>query len=243
MTNQTKSISVFGAGIFVGVSLFVAFPHGFLGAHTSSQIQVIDPEYATDFSDDRVLMGASHAVFVGKVIAQTNNKQRGIGPETQYQVEIIDDIKGDLQGIITVDQLGGYEGDTLYVVKNDNINSSLNQGGGYLLQPGSTYILATRYNSQENWYTLNPYPTASKLISNNSIFTNAQLKVMAENDSRFQALQIAYQHEILLGADVQHNNALNSYESRAKVQPKQVILNLTPPDVLSSTTPFGAVQN
>jgi hypothetical protein len=158
-------------------------------------------------------VGASHNIFVAKVIGQVGTKELGIGPETQFNVEIIDNIKGELKGIVMVDQLGGYENRVLYVVGDINNASFKNKKNSYFLQPGSTYLFATRYNSKQNWYTLNSYPTASKVLDTGANLSNSQLKSLAESDSRVKALKIAYPHEILLDADIKNNNILNNYKS------------------------------
>jgi len=165
-------------------------------------IYIIDIQSAADFSDDKVLMGASHNIFIGKVTRQIGSKGRGIGPETQFQVAVIDNIKGDLHGTVTVDQQGGYKDGVLYIVDDD-----------YPLQPGSTYLFATRYNPQQDWYTLNPYPTARKLLSGDASALEADIKALSANDSRVQELKAAYPHEILLDADIKHNNTRNSYKA------------------------------
>lgn len=175
----------------------------------------VDAQYAADFSDDKILMGASHNVFVGKVIRQSGTKERGIGPETQFEVVVIDNIKGDLHGVITVDQQGGYKDGTLYVVGDDTV-SPAKDGSGYLLQPGSTYLFATRYNPTEHWYTLNSYPTASKLLSTDAGAQDASLRTLAEADLRVQQLRVAYPNEILMSADVAHNNTLRCHEHRCR---------------------------
>ena len=179
-------------------------------------IKEIDPEYAADFSYDRILVGASHNIFVGKVIQQVGNKDRGVGPETQFQVQIISNIKGNLNGNVVVDQQGGYLNGVLYVVGGGNGSGDVvlpvKSVTSYLLQSGSTYLFATRYNSQLDWYTLNPYPTASKLLSNNSGLDITTLQNLSLNDSRVKQLKAAYPNEMLLTADVAHNNILNSYK-------------------------------
>ncbi len=176
------------------------------------QVRTMDAEYAADFSDNRILMGASHNVFVGKVIRQTGEKERGIGPETQYQVVVIENIKGNLEGTVTVDQEGGYRDNILYVMDGD-IGTTGKDANAYLLQPGSTYLLATRYNPEEDWHTLNSYPTAKELISSDSSATNDYLLLRTDADPRVKSLKAAYPHEILLQADIAHNNTKNSYES------------------------------
>ena len=108
----------------------------------------------------------------------------------------------------------------MYIIgdKNDNVNN--NKDNSYILKTGSTYLFATRYNSKENWYTLNSYPTASKILNTNkNNLNNSQLKFLTENDPRVQTLKTAYKNEIPLDADVKNNKALNSYKS---VQEKSV---------------------
>jgi hypothetical protein len=181
-----------------------------------SDIRRIDPLYAADFSDDHILIGASHNVFVGKVIQQVSAKERGAGPETQFKVQVVGNIKGDLKGDVTVNQQGGYVNGVLYVVgegtRSGDVTAPAKSGTNYLLQPGSTYLFATRYSSQQDWYTLNPYPTASKLLSSDSLLGAAALKSLAQSDGRVQQLTDAYPNETSLDADVKHGNSLNSFK-------------------------------
>lgn len=190
-----------------------------ISSHTQSNlilthVRYMEPQYAADFSDDRVLVGASHNIFVGKVIGQVGIKERGIGPETQFNVEVVDNIKGNLKGTVIVNQEGGFEDGILYVVRGKDDISIKDSTNSYLLQTGSTYLFATRYNKKENWYTLNSYPTASKIFNNGSNnLGDSQLKDIAEADSRVQVLKMAYKTEIPLDTDVKNNNNINSYKS------------------------------
>jgi hypothetical protein len=201
----------FGIGIMLAIGMFTLIDHVSISAD-KVKVQKIDLQYAADFSDDKVLMGASHNVFTGKVIEQIDYKERGIGPETQFSVEVIGNIKGSLQGTVTVDQQGGYKDGTLYIVGDDSVMKERDTKD-YLLQPGSTYLFATRYNKEQNWYTLNSYPTASKLLSADKNSNFEQLKTLALNDERVKQLKAAYPNEILIDADVKRNNTLNSYKS------------------------------
>jgi hypothetical protein len=199
-----RMISVFAIFGFLAVYLF--FQNN-VGIFTVKKIM---PQYAADFSNDAVLVGAAHNIFVGKVIRQVGNEERGIGPETQYEVQVIDNIKGNLQGTVVVDQQGGYKDGSLYII-SDDYPLTRQTKDAYLLKLGYTYLLATRYNDKKDWYTLNSYPTANKVLSQDALVGETQLKSISEADSRVQALKTAYQHEILLDADVRHNNAQNSY--------------------------------
>ena len=223
-------------GCYVGVAFLgaVVYWHSKIAVSTPNSQTIVDeihPVYAANFSDDRVLMGGSHDVFVGKVLEQVGTQDKGIGPETQFSVEVVENIKGNLQGAVIVDQQGGYENGVLTLFEDDRSSTDGSGASDYLLKPGFTYLLATRYSSTYNWYTLNPFPAARKLISQNSALSNNQLQALAESDVRVQQLQAAYPHEILLAADVAHNMTLNSYISTHPILPPSP----PPPSAPSST--------
>jgi hypothetical protein len=134
---------------------------------------------------------------------------------------VIDNIKGNLHGNVTVDQQGGYKDGVLYVVDGDTLSSST-PALDYMLHPGWTYLFATRYNKDQKWYTLNPYPTASMWISRAPTISDSEVRALDDKIPRIQALRAAYPNEILIDADVKHNNALNSHKSLAGHNPAQV---------------------
>lgn len=86
---------------------------------------IMHAQYPADFRDDRILMGASHNVFVGKVISQVGNIPERILPDTQFSVDVIFNVKGNLRGRVTVDQNGGYKDGHLYLIENSAPCSSL----------------------------------------------------------------------------------------------------------------------
>lgn len=184
-------------------------------SHQTLAIHRLEPLYAADFSNDRILVGASHNIFVGRVIAQSGTKERGIGPETQFRVEIVENIKGELSGEVTVNQQGGYKDGELYVVGEDEDSDP----GSYVLREGSTYLFATRYSKTEDWYTLNPHPAASALISG-EVLEDAQLKELISRNERVAALGRAYPEEILIRADVVNENARNSFSQTQVEEPQ-----------------------
>lgn len=69
----------------------------------------IHKSYVANFDDNRVLVGASHNIFIAQVIEKVGNKDTGIGPVTQYKVNIIDNIKGELYSEVIVEQQAGYK--------------------------------------------------------------------------------------------------------------------------------------
>lgn len=208
-----KNVALSGV---LGVLAFGALLHNNI-LHLPFQREV-HTQYIADLSNDRILMGASHNVFVGKVIKQVGTKDTGAGPETQFEVEVVDNIKGKLQGNVVVEQFGGYKNGVLYLVHGgDTMVPETTQGDG-LLVPGSTYLFATRYNKKENWYTISAPPFDKKLLSESKKLSNSELKVLARNDARVRQLQEAYKNEILLDLDIKSGNTLNSYTSLQTTQ-------------------------
>ena len=92
--------------------------------------------YSFNVTDDRELVGIAHNVFVGKVIAQTGTTTDPY-LQTQFSVEVLENIKGNLTGTVTVNQKGGYENiegkQYLIITKDDK-----------LLEPDETYLFVTR---------------------------------------------------------------------------------------------------
>lgn len=164
----------------------------------------VDYEYAADFSDDRVLVGAAHNIFIGKVLRQIEADARTL--KSMFEIQVIDNIKGSLSGGVIVNQSGIRVGDVAYVPAG-------NERSDYILEPGSTYLFVTRYNDADGWHKLNPYPTASVKLSNNASISPAELRALATGNSRVNQLREAYPNEILLEADIRNNNARNSYRS------------------------------
>jgi hypothetical protein len=212
-TKNKKIISFTFVGIFIvvltlGIGLhmnIVKLPYTVVG---------MNAQYDANYGDDRVLVGGSNNVFVGKVIKQSGVASRVSAPETQFLVEVIDNIKGKLQGTVIVSQFGGYKNGVLYIMSGET-GDSLHSGdnANYFLQPGLTYLLSTRGPSPENFYVLNSYPTAYKVISTDKTLSSEQLLELSKNDIRVKALLLAYPNEILLEADIARLGTPNSFVS------------------------------
>jgi hypothetical protein len=101
--------------------------------------------YVADFQDDRRLVGLVTNVFVGRVSSQSGTTVLDEFPETQFKVEVLENIKGTLTGTVTVNQQGGRQGDRLVLIEGDA-----------LLRPGQVYLFATRPYHERGWHTLVP---------------------------------------------------------------------------------------
>jgi hypothetical protein len=217
MTKEKKYLLV---GIFIGIFLGIA---GFYGvgelyrkinrsavpSYHGGSAEHPSLIYPADPSNNQILMGSSHNVFIGKVLAQIGNKETEIGPRTQYQVHVIDNIKGELIDTVTVDMLGGYDQDGKLVL----IESESMAPEDALLQHGSTYVFATRYNTQENWYTLISHQNARKVLSKDNTLPDQALKALADKDEKVEQFEEAYVSEILDKADLANSNTRNSFQS------------------------------
>ena len=115
------------------------------GHESGSEINYIYVDLAINATDDRELVGFADNVFIGKVIAQTGNETDDF-PQTQFSVQVLENIKGNLDGTVTVNQFGGYE------YTNGERYLSLMEGDT-LLKSGNKYLFATKGNA-EGWLTL-----------------------------------------------------------------------------------------
>lgn len=191
-------------GTFILIFIFVAM-FG-LGLYTNviklPLINEFDVQYVANFDDDRVLLGASHNVFVAKVLKKIGQRDYGYGPASLFEVQIIKNIKGNLSGNVMVLQQAGYKNGILNITKGDS-----------LLEPSKTYLLATRYNNENNWYTVTSHPNGKKLISEDYSLGISKLEELANKDLKVIKFIEAYKNEIPLVIDIKNNNARNSYKS------------------------------
>ncbi len=70
-------------------------------------------------------------------------------PQTQFSVAVLKNIKGDLDGTVTVNQTGGYDKAEDRKVRVE---------GDPLLEPNQERLFATSYDQEEGWYTIVAQP-------------------------------------------------------------------------------------
>lgn len=219
-----QSITIFTLIGIVTFSGYTAFSHPThqLPPQSSTNLaapalSVIDTQYENDFSDDKILMGGFHNVFIGKVIAQTGTRYRlpemNAGLETQYSVHVLTSIKGELNGDVTVEQAGGVENGKIIAMEGDVEGAQRDGASSPLLQIGSTYILATRGDGTEGYYMLGTNPYAKKLISSDPNQSDDALAALADQNPRTEALKSAYPDETPMKEDVIRGTTHNSFQS------------------------------
>ena len=132
--------------IVASMVLGVFVPNFFINNSPENPIiKTIEYSNAFDISDTRKLVGWADNVFIGEVKIQSGTKSLDGIPETQFKVEVTDNIKGEFDGTITVNQQGGYKENELILIENDQ-----------LIQEGQSYLFVTKYLEEENWHTLVP---------------------------------------------------------------------------------------
>ena len=122
----------------------------------------MEARYAVDAMDTRELVGFATNVFVGQVVEETGSEgatlsgpDERVVPRTQFAVDVLKNVKGNVEGTVTVSQTGGYDEEEGREVRVE---------GDSLLEPGKLYLLVTSYNSEEGWYAVVAQPFGDVLV-------------------------------------------------------------------------------
>lgn len=137
----------------------------------SPVVMLVTPAF--DFSDDRKLAGSADNIFIGEVRAQVGRAGRYPLIETQFAVQVLENIKGNLPEKVVVNQQGGkFWGQTVLIQ------------GDRLVESGKVYLFVTSYNQVEEWHTL--------------VYTYGRLEITTdlERQQLVVRFQKAYQEQI-----------------------------------------------
>jgi hypothetical protein len=173
-SNRKKWLAFAAPGLAAMIALGVAGP-GLLSNHPPENpvIQTVQTSYAFDVTDPQRLVGWADNVFVGKVVKMSGTSDERGMVETQFKVKVAENIKGELQGEVTVNQQGGYEGKNLILVDNDK-----------LLKEGESYLFVSRKNEEQNWHTAVP------------VYGDILIESEAHKEEILNKYKKAYQEEI-----------------------------------------------
>ena len=134
-----KLVAITLAAFISGV--LITFGVLFLWASDRATSSSPDPIPATDASDDREIVGVAEHVFFGSVVEELEEiRDEYPWPTVVYHVEVREVFKGSLA-----------EEAIVYQAITDVKERAL---GGYKLETGKTYLLATRFNAREGWHTV-----------------------------------------------------------------------------------------
>ena len=164
MTNILDSKKLLAAlvlGVVLAAAAYATAAEKAPGGAEADRADVVSAEvdYAFDVRDERKLVGFSTNVFFGRVLDRSGSE--GIPTsvpgetvkQTQFSVEVGENIKGELSGTVTVNQDGGAADDG----HADHEHLELVEGDP-LLVPGQEYLFATRYDAQKGWHTIAAQP-------------------------------------------------------------------------------------
>jgi hypothetical protein len=142
-TDMKKRHVIVVALLFLFTGVIVVYQH-----ISKQKPEVINAaaSYVTDINDPRKLSGFSSDIFIGKVVEKSGSNPTGAIPETRFDVQVIETLKGKAVGKVMVNQQAGFdENGDFFTIDGDR-----------MLIPGNIYLFATVYDSVHDWYTLVP---------------------------------------------------------------------------------------
>ena len=130
--------------------------------HSPKEV-IVHSIHVTDISDDRKLLWISSNVFVWKITKEIWSKEdKGGMPTTQFSVEIIENIKGNLSWSVTVSQEWWYKDGSLYISEWDVFYSWSTKWiiseRSALMIPWEEYVMATITSENSDIYYLISHP-------------------------------------------------------------------------------------
>ncbi len=157
------ALAVFGVGFVAYALLAREAPETGAGG---GEVVNLEVNYAFEPTDEKQLVGFATHVFVGRVIGQVGAEGAALSgggddvvPRTQFSVEVLKGIKGDLGGEVTVSQTGGYDGPEGRGVRVEDDT---------MMKPGQQRLFVTSYDEQEGWYTIVAQPYGDIRIESES---------------------------------------------------------------------------
>src|ERR687898_1987937 len=107
------------------------------------------PIYAFNPRDDRALAGYATDIFIGRVLDQTGAAGAPTSapgqelPQSQFAVEVLDVVKGQAGGVVTVNQVGGLD---------TQVGELMLLEGDLLLRPGASELFLLVSVPKRGWY-------------------------------------------------------------------------------------------
>jgi len=182
---------------------------------------VVSSQWGQELDSYEGTMEAASNVFVGRVIKQVGTRARFEEPETQFEVEIIYNIEGDLQDRAIVSQAGGYKNGVLYRTSDDitiATDKSVKENDSGLIKEGETYLFVTRYSEMGDCYSIYTHSKGTKILSKDKNLDKTALKSLYENDERFIRLKDAYEKGKSTDIRVEKDSAKNGEQSLQKAE-------------------------
>ena len=121
------------------------------GQGSDPPVALAHPLYAFDPGDDRALAAYATDIFVGRVLEQTGAVAAATSApgqtlrQTQFAVAVLQTVKGDAAGVVTVNQVGGVDAQS---------GQPMMLAGDALLQPGTSQVFLTVSVPEWGWHQI-----------------------------------------------------------------------------------------
>ncbi len=108
-------------------------------------VEHVSVSFATDFTDRRRLVGFVDNVFIGEVVSQDGVRQMDDSPSTFFTVRVVENLKGELSGKVTVRQEGGFDSGRETLVLVEELP---------LILVGDEYLFSTLSRGSVDYHTI-----------------------------------------------------------------------------------------
>lgn len=183
----------------IGIAFMATAVFGYLQMKHSPEVTISEPMLAYDPADMRNVAGYFTDIFTARVVKKIGTEKKGI-VMTQFSVEVLNVLKGDAKGIVTVNQPGGYYKGVWTIFSGDvgtGAKDADELTSGYLLETGRTYLLVARHPAGSNAYTLGMTPSERKLLDIDQSVNANEARTMLVNDSAVKAMEDAVANQIV----------------------------------------------
>jgi hypothetical protein len=109
------------------------------------------PIYMLDPRDDRAMAAYATDIFIGRILRQTGDAGAPTSapgqevPQSQFAVEVLHAIKGDAEGLVTINQIGGLDAQA---------RSMMLLEGDALLHSGRSELFLVVHVPEMEWYQI-----------------------------------------------------------------------------------------
>jgi hypothetical protein len=187
-SGKTLAVLVLAVSVLVLVAIQIGVVSSGHTPKAETPVGIAQASYNFNVADERLLVGSADNVFVGRVVEVKDNLSTS-GPsedpplaQSQFAVEVLENIKGQLVGTVTINQGGGYveyHADRDYpedgVHKGERVRQLILIDKDPLLEPGQQYMFVTAYDQKAGWHEL-----AASVAGDIKIKDNAQRKALVE---------------------------------------------------------------
>jgi hypothetical protein len=115
------------------------------------EIRIGHPLYDFDPRNDRAMAAYATDIFIGRVLSQTGNAGAPTSapgqevPQSQLAVEVLHAVKGEAEGVVTINQVGGLDAQAKRMMLFE---------GDALLRPGASELFLVVQVPQMEWYQI-----------------------------------------------------------------------------------------